>query len=641
MTGYFLQAFIYLLAAVIAVPIAKRLGLGSVLGYLIAGVVIGPIIGLVGEETTTIQHFAEFGVVMMLFLVGLELEPKMLWAMRNRLMGLGGLQVGGTTAIVMGIALFFGQPWTIALTVGLIFALSSTAIVLQTFNEKGLSKTEGGKNAFSVLLFQDIAVIPMLAFIPLLALPELIEAAQSAVASASDHHEELSLVAGLPGWAYGLVITASIAIVVVGGHFLSRPLFRFVASSGLREIFTATALMLVIGIAALMSLVGLSPALGTFLAGVVLANSEFRHELESNIDPFKGLLLGLFFITVGAGINFDVLFNDFGLIIGLTLGVMLLKASVLFTLALIFKIKNSDRWLFTLSLAQAGEFGFVLLSFSSQNHVLPADIVQTLSLVVALSMFLTPGLFILFDKVILPRYEQKSNDREEDTIEEKGTVIIAGIGRFGQIVNRLLVSNDVNTVVLDHQANQVDLLRSINIKSYFGDATRHDLLHTAGIEEAAMLVVAIDNQDSSVELVKYVKHNYPKVKVLARAFDRGHSYRLREAGADFVESETYHSALEMGAEALRSLGHHPFFVEQQKSTYQRVESRKSEKLYQAWSEAEENPRYDNNYRQIFIHLEEAMKEDMKKDRSDKHSRSERGWTPPPKGYADGFEEEES
>ncbi|MFA0133136.1 monovalent cation:proton antiporter-2 (CPA2) family protein [Vibrio splendidus] len=641
MTGYFLQAFIYLLAAVIAVPIAKRLGLGSVLGYLIAGVVIGPIIGLVGEETTTIQHFAEFGVVMMLFLVGLELEPKMLWAMRNRLMGLGGLQVGGTTAIVMGIALFFGQPWTIALTIGLIFALSSTAIVLQTFNEKGLSKTEGGKNAFSVLLFQDIAVIPMLAFIPLLALPELIEAAQSAVASASDHHEELSLVAGLPGWAYGLVITASIAIVVVGGHFLSRPLFRFVASSGLREIFTATALMLVIGIAALMSLVGLSPALGTFLAGVVLANSEFRHELESNIDPFKGLLLGLFFITVGAGINFDVLFNDFGLIIGLTLGVMLLKALVLFTLALIFKIKNSDRWLFTLSLAQAGEFGFVLLSFSSQNHVLPADIVQTLSLVVALSMFLTPGLFILFDKVILPRYEQKSNDREEDTIEEKGTVIIAGIGRFGQIVNRLLVSNNVNTVVLDHQANQVDLLRSINIKSYFGDATRHDLLHTAGIEEAAMLVVAIDNQDSSVELVKYVKHNYPKVKVLARAFDRGHSYRLREAGADFVESETYHSALEMGAEALRSLGHHPFFVEQQKSTYQRVESRKSEKLYQAWSEAEENPRYDNNYRQIFIHLEEAMKEDMKKDRSDKHSRSERGWTPPPKGYDDGFEEEES
>jgi len=634
MTGYFLQAFIYLVAAVIAVPIAKRLGLGSVLGYLIAGVIIGPIIGLVGEETTTIQHFAEFGVVMMLFLVGLELEPKMLWSMRNRLMGLGGLQVGGTTAIVMAIALFFNQPWTIALTIGLIFALSSTAIVLQTFNEKGLSKTEGGQNAFSVLLFQDIAVIPMLAFIPLLALPELVQQAQTATAAAAEHHEELSLVAGLPGWAYGLVITASIAIVVVGGHFLSRPLFRFVASSGLREIFTATALMLVIGIAALMSLVGLSPALGTFLAGVVLANSEFRHELESNIDPFKGLLLGLFFITVGAGIDFGILLNDFALIIGLTVGVMLLKALVLFSLALIFKIKNSDRWLFTLSLAQAGEFGFVLLSFSMQNHVLPLEIAQTLSLVVALSMFLTPGLFILFDKVILPRYQQDSNDREEDKIEEKGTVIIAGIGRFGQIVNRLLVSNGVKTVVLDHQANQVDVVRKINTQAYFGDATRPDLLHTAGIEEAALLVVAIDNQDSSVELVKYVKHTYPKVKVLVRAFDRGHSYRLKAAGADFIESETYHSALEVGAEALRKLGHHPFFVEQQKSTYKNVENRKSDMLYQAWLDDAEGERFDNNYRKLFMHLEERIKEDMQKDRSDKHARSERGWTPPPKGYAE-------
>ncbi|WP_394252237.1 monovalent cation:proton antiporter-2 (CPA2) family protein [Vibrio profundi] len=634
MTGYFLQAFIYLVAAVIAVPIAKRLGLGSVLGYLIAGVVIGPIIGLVGEETTTIQHFAEFGVVMMLFLVGLELEPKMLWSMRNRLMGLGGLQVGGTTAMVMAIALFFNQPWTISLTIGLIFALSSTAIVLQTFNEKGLSKTEGGQNAFSVLLFQDIAVIPMLAFIPLLALPELVQQAQTATATAAEHHEELSLVAGLPGWAYGLVITASIAIVVVGGHFLSRPLFRFVASSGLREIFTATALMLVIGIAALMSLVGLSPALGTFLAGVVLANSEFRHELESNIDPFKGLLLGLFFITVGAGIDFGILLDDFALIIGLTVGVMLLKAIVLFSLALIFKIRNSDRWLFTLSLAQAGEFGFVLLSFSMQNHVLPLEIAQTLSLVVALSMFLTPGLFILFDKVILPRYEQTSNDREEDQIKEKGTVIIAGIGRFGQIVNRLLVSNGVNTVVLDHQANQVDVVRKINTKAYFGDATRPDLLHTAGIEEAALLVVAIDNQDSSVELVKYVKHTYPKVKILVRAFDRGHSYRLKAAGADFIESETYHSALEVGSEALRSLGYHPFFVEQQKSTYKNVENRKSDMLYQAWLDDAEGERFDNNYRKLFMHLEERIKEDMQKDRSDKHARSERGWTPPPKGYAE-------
>ena len=639
MTGIFLQAFVYLIAAVIAVPLAKRLGLGSVLGYLIAGVVIGPIIGLVGEETTTIQHFAEFGVVMMLFLVGLELEPKMLWAMRNRLMGLGGLQVGGTAALIMAIALYFEQPWTIALAIGLIFALSSTAIVLQTFSEKGLTKTEGGQNAFSVLLFQDIAVIPMLAFIPLLALPELVEQAQSAAQSAAEHHEELSLVAGLPGWAYGLVITASIAIVVVGGHFLSRPLFRYVASSGLREIFTATALMLVIGIAALMSLVGLSPALGTFLAGVMLANSEFRHELESNIEPFKGLLLGLFFITVGAGIDFSVLFSDFGLIIGLTLGVMALKAVILFVIALIFRIKGSNRWLFTLSLAQAGEFGFVLLSFSVQNHVIPFELSQTLALVVAISMFLTPGLFILFDKVILPRFESESNDRESDTIEEQGTVIIAGIGRFGQIVNRLLVSNGVETVVLDHQASQIDNMRQIGTRAYFGDATRPDMLHTAGIEHASALVVAIDNQEASVGLVKHVKHSYPNITIIARAFDRGHGYLLRQAGADIIESETYHSALEIGGHAMKAIGIHPFYTEQQKSTYRRVECRKSDMLYEAWADDSEGERYDNNFRQLFIHLEERMAEEMQKDRHDKLSRSERGWTPPPKGYADDFNEE--
>ncbi|MEZ9524694.1 monovalent cation:proton antiporter-2 (CPA2) family protein [Enterovibrio norvegicus] len=636
MTGIFLQAFIYLVAAVIAVPIAKRLGLGSVLGYLIAGVVIGPVVGLVGDETTTIQHFAEFGVVMMLFLVGLELEPKMLWAMRNRLMGLGGLQVGLTTAAVMAIALSFGLQWSISLAIGLIFALSSTAIVLQTFNEKGLTKTEGGRNAFSVLLFQDIAVIPMLAFIPLLALPELVAAAQTAAANAAEHHEEMSLVAGLPGWAMGLVITGTIAGVVVGGHFLSRPLFRFVASSGLREIFTATALMLVIGIAALMSLVGLSPALGTFLAGVILANSEFRHELESNIEPFKGLLLGLFFITVGAGINFGILFEDFFLIIGLTIGLMVLKALILLLLSFIFKIKGSSRWLFALSLAQAGEFGFVLLSFTTQNHVLPMDIAQLLSLVVAISMFLTPGLFILYDKVILPRYEKASNDREADEIDEQGTAIIAGVGRFGQVVNRLLTANGVKTVVLDYEATQVENLRQINIKSFFGDATRPDLLHTAGIEEASLLVVSMDNQETTTELVRYVKHTYPHVKIIARAFDRGHSYMLRAAGADYVEKETFHSAIEVGATSLRCLGVHPFLVEQQKAKYLRLENSSSEMLYESWMGGEETESYDNHYQHLFIQLEETIRDAMDEDRMDRHGLTEREWTPPPKDYLDDF-----
>jgi hypothetical protein len=478
----------------------------------------------------------------------------------------------------------------------------------------------------------------MLAFIPLLALPDLVEKAKSAASSAAEHHDELSLVAGLPGWAYAIVILVSIAIVVVGGHYLSRPLFRFVASSGLREIFTATALMLVIGIAALMSLVGLSPALGTFLAGVVLANSEFRHELESNIDPFKGLLLGLFFITVGAGIDFTVLFSELGLILSLTVGVMGLKAGVLYCLALIFKIKNSDRWLFTLSLAQAGEFGFVLLSFSVQNHVLPVEVSKTLSLVVALSMFLTPGLFILFEKVILPKFEQTSNDREQDSIEEKGTVIIAGVGRFGQVINRMLTSNGINTVVLDHQAAQVDVLRSINIKSYFGDATRPDLLHTAGIEEATLLVVAIDNREASVELIKYVKHTYPHVKILSRAYDRGDAYKLRQAGSDFIEMETSHSALELATTALKEMGFHPFHAEQQKNVYKNLEKSSSDMMYEAWLANSEEQRVDNNYRKLFIELEDTLRKNMVGESRGKHTRLERGWTPPPKNYLDDFKE---
>lgn len=634
MTIYFIQAFVYLCAAVVAVPIAKRLGLGSVLGYLIAGVVIGPVVGLVGEETLAIQHFAEFGVVMMLFLVGLELEPRMLWDMRHRLIGLGGLQVGLTTVIVMAIAMLFGLGWSIALAIGLIFSLSSTAIVLQTFNEKGLAKTEGGRNAFSVLLFQDIAVIPMLALIPLLALPELVEKAQQLAQQAAEHHEELSLVAGLPGWGYALVVIGAISAVVVGGHFLSRPLFRFVASAGLREIFTATALMLVIGIAALMSLVGLSPALGTFLAGVVLANSEFRHELESNIEPFKGLLLGLFFITVGAGIDFSVLMSNVGLVLGITLGVMLIKAAVLFSLALIFKVKGSDRYLLTLSLAQAGEFGFVLLSYSMQNHVLPAGIAQVLSLVVAISMFLTPGLFIFFDKVVVPKFEAQSNEREADEIDETGTVIIAGIGRFGQIINRLLVANGVKTVVLDHEAGQIDNMRKINIKSYYGDATRPDLLHTAGIEDAKLLVIAIDDQERAVELAKYVKQTYPHVRVLARAYDRGHHYALRFAGADFIISETYHSALTMGTQALKDLGIHPFRAEQLRQTFVETETKSKEVLYQAWKDNTEESKFNATYRDLFMQLEEALSNEMKADRHDKHASSERGWTPPPKDYID-------
>ena len=629
MTAYFVQAFIYLVAAVIAVPLAKRFGLGSVLGYLVAGVVIGPVTGLVGQETNTIQHFAEFGVVMMLFLVGMELDPKALWAMRVRLVGLGGLQVVLTAAVGMAVASWLGQSlglaWQTALTIGFVFALSSTAIVLQTLDEKGLEKTEGGRSAFSVLLFQDIAVIPMLALIPLLALPELMGGS----AENAGQHSDLSLVATLPGWAHALVVVVAVAAVIVGGYYLSRPLFRYVVQSGLREVFTATALMLVIGIAALMSLVNLSPALGAFLAGLVLANSEFRHELEANIEPFKGLLLGLFFITVGAGINFDVLAEQWGTVVSLGLLVLSVKALILLALALIFRIKGSNGWLFTLGLAQAGEFGFVLLTYSVQNNVIPTDISQILSLVVAFSMFLTPLLFIIYDQVVLPRYRRTTNDdRQADTIDERAPVIVAGVGRFGQIICRLLRANDVPIVVLDHEIKQIENVRRIHIKSFFGDASRPELLETAGIDQARLLVVAIGDRDRATRMVEHVKKYYPGVWVLARAFDRGHGYELRAAGADDVVSETYHSALELGGHALTALGVHPLRAKQMTWAFLENEAAHEDELFDAWKEIEEGIAFSPRYGELFMKLEGALSSAMQKDWEEPKREDVPVWTPP-------------
>ncbi|RKQ96215.1 cation:proton antiporter domain-containing protein [Maricaulis maris] len=555
MTDFLLLAFTFLIAGVIAVPIATRLGLGSVLGYLIAGIAISPALGMLGVDVVSIQHFAEFGVVMMLFLVGLELEPQRLWAMRGRLLGLGGLQVLGTTLAVTLVALALGLGWSVALTVGLVLSLSSTAIVLQTFNEKGMMRSDGGQAGFSVLLFQDIAVIPMLALIPLLALPELVEAMSHAGDHGADGHgEALSLVAHLPGWAAGLVTLASVGVVVLIGGFLTRPLFRFIARTGLRELFVAAALMMVIGIALLMSLVGLSPALGTFIAGVVLANSEYRHELESDIDPFRGLLLGLFFMTVGAGINFVLLFSDALLMIGLTLGLIAIKAAVLYGLAIIFKVRGSNRWLLALGLAQAGEFGFVLLSFTVANAVLPGDIAERLSLIVAMSMLLTPLLFIIHDKLIAPHFSSEQAERDEATIEEIHPIIIAGRGRVGGIVDRMLHAAGFPTTVVDYSYAQLDMLRAFGMKAYFGDATRPDLLHAAGIAEARLLVVAIDNRDQINALVSYALQTYPDLHVIARAVDRDHVYQLYELGCRDIIRETYDSSIRIGRSAFEALG---------------------------------------------------------------------------------------
>lgn len=602
-----LDAFVYLLAAVIAVPVAKRLGLGSVLGYLLAGVAIGPLMGIVGNETADVQHFAEFGVVMMLFIVGLELEPRALWSMRGQLFGLGGMQVLLTVAAITGGGIAFGLSWPTALAVSFAFALSSTAIVLQTLGEKGLLKSPGGQASFSVLLAQDIAVIPMLAIIPLLALPEFIPS----VAHTGDdlHAASSSFMAGMAGWQTALMTLGAVAVVVVGGHFLATPLFRFIAASGLREMFTATALLLVIGIALLMTSVGLSPALGTFLAGVVLATSEYRHELESDIEPFKGLLLGLFFITVGAGVDFTVLADQWLLVIVLTLAVMGIKALVLLLLAIVFRLKGVDRWLLFLSLAQVGEFGFVLISLSLQSFAMTDELSRTLLLVIALSMLLTPVLFIFFERFVQPRYV-KAQSREDDEITDQGVAIIAGHGRFGQVINRLLISNGFTTVVLDRHAELVDSMRIFNVKSFYGDATRPDLLHAAGLHEARLLVVAIDDKEQALKLIAHARRERPDIHIVARAYDRRHVYQLYQSGTDDIVRETFDSALRSGRYALQALG----FTEQQAQDAAALYAdkdvegiRKLAAVFDPDVPVSRNPEYVRLAMEIQAELEQAMR----------------------------------
>ncbi|MEM1301181.1 MAG: cation:proton antiporter [Pseudomonadota bacterium] len=550
MTDFLLLAFIFLLAGVASVPIAARLGLGSVLGYLIAGIVISPVLSALGVDVVSIQQFAEFGVVIMLFLVGLELNPKDLWSMRTRLLGLGGGQVVLTTGALTGAAMLLGQPWTMALAIGLILSLSSTAIALQTLQEKGLLAGDGGRASFAVLLFEDIAVIPMLALIPLLALPELMS---SGDAGAGSQDAGMSLVDGLNGWQTGLVNLGAVGFVIILGSYLTRPIFRYIALANLRELFVATALLMVVGIALLMSAVGLSPALGTFLAGVVLANSEYRHELSGDIDPFRGLLLGLFFMTVGAAINFGLLFDTFFPILALTIGVILLKAATLYVIGWSGGMKGSDRWLMTLGLAQTGEFGFVLLSFSVANAVLPQALADKLLLVIALSMLAAPALFIIFDRVIAPRFVT-NDDRDADRIEETSHIIIAGRGRVGGMVDRMLSVAGYKTTVIDYSSQQLENLRKFGVQAYFGDATRPDLLNAAGIKDAKLFVVAIDGKEQITELVRYVTNTYPHVHVMARAVNRHHVYELWAVGCRDIIRETYDSSIRMGRSAFEALG---------------------------------------------------------------------------------------
>lgn len=549
--SFFFQALIFLAAAVLFVPIAKRLGIGSVLGYLIAGVVIGPaLLGFIGEEGQDIMHFAEFGVVMMLFLIGLELEPELLWRLRRSIVGLGALQVLATALVTAGIAVLLQQSWQVSLALGFTLALSSTAIVMQTLNEKNLMKTAAGQSAFSVLLFQDIAVIPMLALFPFLATFSIVQ-------SDSTHHS--NWVDGMPTWLHALVVLGTVAGIIIAGRYLVRPLLRFMASIRMREIFTATALLLVVGIAVLMTQVGLSPALGTFLAGVVLANSEYRHELESDIEPFKGLFLGLFFIAVGASIDFGLVTSRPLLISGLVLGVMVLKGLLLSGLGRLFRLRSDQNMIFSFSLCQVGEFAFVLLSFSEQEGILPPSLVNIMVAVTALSMALTPLFMMLLEKWVLPRFGVKeAEEREADRFEESNPVIIAGFGHFGNTIGRFLRANRVKATFLDLDSDRVSFLRKMRFKVYYGDASRYELLKSAGADKAKIIVIAIDSPEKRLEMVETIKKHFPHLNMLVRSSHRFDAYDLMNAGMLHVYRETLDTALRLGTDVLEMLGHRTY-----------------------------------------------------------------------------------
>ncbi|HEY3695526.1 monovalent cation:proton antiporter-2 (CPA2) family protein [Phenylobacterium sp.] len=543
-----LQALVYLAAGVISVPIAKRLGLGSVLGYLVAGVVVGPfaldLVGAAGD----VMRVAEFGVVILLFLIGLEVRPALLWRMRTAIFGLGGAQMLLTAGGLAAAGLALGLDWRAALAAGLVLAMSSTAIVLQSLEEKGLRQGAVGEAAFGVLLFQDLSVVPLFAFLPLLAV--------HAAAGGADHAAEAGsiLLDGLPGWARATAVMAAVAAVVVGGRYLTRPMFRFIAAARLREIFTASALLLVVGVAALMQLVGQSPALGAFLAGVVLAESEFRRELETDIEPFRGLLLGLFFITVGAGLDLGVVLARPGLLLGLVAGLMAVKVAAMTLAGRLFGIAGRDAATAAVALAQGGEFAFVLLGFTLGAGVLDADLVKLLTAVVVMSMAATPLAMAAYERLVLNRQPRRDEPEAAVFDERAPDVIVAGFGRFGQIAGRLLMANGFRTVTLDSSIEQIELLRRFGRKVFYGDASRLDLLRAAGADKARLLLVAINDREKATDLVETARQAFPNLTILARAWDRRHAYDLLAAGAHEAERETFESSLAMGRRALGRLG---------------------------------------------------------------------------------------
>ncbi|TVZ14309.1 monovalent cation:proton antiporter-2 (CPA2) family protein [Maribacter sp. MAR_2009_72] len=584
MTGSILfDAIVFLLGAIICVSVAKKLGLSSVLGYLMAGVLIGPyVLGFIGEEGEDILHFAEFGVVVMLFLIGLEIEPRNFWNMRKTIAGMGGLQVAGTLLITYFFFYAIGFDWKVSLVVAMAVALSSTAIAMQTIKEKGLMETTFGTSAFSILLFQDIIVIFMLGALPLLS------SSETGVV-AGTHETSGNLLDSLPLGYQTLAIILSVVLIIVTGRYLIVPMLRKVAQTGVRELLIASALLIVFSISFLMEYVGLSPALGAFLGGVVLSNSEYKHELESTLEPFKNLLLGLFFIAVGASINFVVIAKIPFTIGGILISVILIKALVLWITARVFSLKLDQKLLLTFSLAQIGEFAFVLLSFAFQLNILDQEQMDIMLVITALTMTLTPIISIINERFILPKIGTKESiKRPMDHIAKSQNVILVGFGHFGSTVGRFLRSHGIEATILDQDSNRVDFLRKMGFEVYYGDATRIDLLESAGIAQAKILICAIDNPGVTKEVTKLVKEKYPHVELMIRAKNRYDAYELLNMGIENIYRESLDTSLALAKDVLSKLGFRKYTLNRQVQNFIKYDESSLRRLAS-------EPKQDENY----------------------------------------------
>jgi glutathione-regulated potassium-efflux system ancillary protein KefC len=594
------NALVYLAAAVLAVPLSKRLGMGTVLGYLAAGILIGPYgLKLIGNVEDAL-HFAEFGVVLLLFLIGLELEPDRLWALRRPIFGWGGAQVAAVALALFGAALLLGVGWKLALIAGLGLSLSSTAIALASLEERNLMPTPAGQAGFAILLFQDIAAIPMIAIVPLLGIPD-------------------DAGAGGGFWLAAFRVVGVLAGLIFGGRYLVRPLLQVIARTDTREIFTAFALLLIIAISLLMQWIGMSMALGAFMAGVLLADSEYRHALETDIEPFKGLLLGLFFIAVGMSVDFAVFLARPWLILGLVAGFLAIKTAVLYGLSRLLGIARGQHLQFALLLSQGGEFAFVVFGAAATARVFSEDVASMLVVVVALSMVITPLVLMAYDR-LAARRESRDVKPDADAIEpNEDHVIVAGFGRFGQIVGRFLNANGIKLTVLDHDPDQIEVLRRFGFKVFYGDATRADLLRAAGAARARALVVAIDDIEDSLELVDTVRRDHPGLQIFARARNVTHYYQLMDRGVTMIERETFESALQLGRSVLTAgLGHNAYRVRQSALKFRKLNIANVNAVYPYYKDREQ-------YVSMAKRAREELEEMIARDRRSQDGETRHDW----------------